>query len=304
MIGVFWPFSAFWNMTKERYDEMAAKPDYKKYGFIPQAQPGLLIMRIRNRAGNMTSDQMCSVAELAQRYGNGQVHVTTRQAVEVPGVKEEFFEEALAAIVAAGLLPAVCGPRVRPVVACPGTDTCPYGLLNARVLAEKLDEGFVGRDLPAKTKFAVSGCPNSCTKPQANDVGFKGVTEPLLEAEACVKCGACVRRCPAKAMAIEDAKLTINYSKCLACGVCIKLCPKKALQTGRKGYHLYVGGKGGRYQYDGQLLAEYVAEDKVLDYLEAILATYQELAAKGERLNSVVAKTGIAVLKEQIESKL
>ncbi|GBG58285.1 nitrite reductase [Sporomusaceae bacterium FL31] len=283
---------------------MAAKPDYKKYGFIPQVQPGLLVMRIRNKAGNMTAAQMRSVAELAERYANGQVHVTTRQAVEIPGVKEEFFEEALAAIRAADLLPAVCGPRVRPVVACPGTDTCPYGLLSARALAEKLDDDFVGRDLPAKTKFAVSSCPNSCTKPQANDVGFKGVVEPLVDQAACVKCGACVRRCPAKAMVIENAELVIDYNKCLACGVCIKLCPKKALQVGRKGYHIYVGGKGGRYQYDGQLIAEYITEESVLDYLEAVLATYQELAEKGERLNSVVAKTGIAELKVKIEAKL
>jgi len=261
-------------------------------------------MRIRNRAGNMTAENLRKVAELAERYGNGQVHVTTRQAVEIPGVKEEVFEEALQAVLDAGLLPAVCGPRVRPVVACPGNDTCPYGLVDTRTLAEQLDEQFVGRDLPAKTKFAVSGCANSCTKPQANDIGFKGVVEPLVEQAACVKCGACVRRCPAKAMTFADAALTIDYDKCLACGVCIRLCPKQALKPGRKGYHVYIGGKGGRYSYEGGLVAEFVSEEQVLPYLEAALATYQELADKGERLNSVVSKFGIDVLKAKIQEKV
>lgn len=282
---------------------MAVKPDYKKHGFIPQAQKGLLIMRIRNKAGNMTSEQMRRVAELAERYGKGQVHVTNRQGVEIPGVKEADFEQAHQAIIDAGLLPAVCGPRVRPVVACPATDTCPYGLLNARALAEKLDDDFVGRDLPAKTKFAVSGCPNSCTKPEAHDVGFKGVIEPIVAQDACVKCGACVKRCPAKAMAI-DTELTIDYSKCLACGVCIKLCPKKALTEGRKGYHVYVGGKGGRYSYEGQLVAKYVSEKNIFPYLDALLEAYKELAGKGERLNLVVEKYGIAQLKAKVEEKL
>lgn len=283
---------------------MTTKPDYKRYGFIPQRQQGILIMRIRNQAGNMTADNLRKVAELAERYGNGQVHVTTRQAVEVPGVKEENFEEALQAIIDCGLRPAVCGPRVRPIVACPGTDTCPYGLTDSRTLAQKLDELFVGRDLPAKTKFAISGCANACTKPQGNDIGFKGVVEPLVDQETCIKCGACVRRCPANSMTIQNESLQIDYEKCLACGVCIRLCPKKALSPGRQGYHLYVGGKGGRYSYEGQLLASFVTEEQVIPYLESILASYQEMADKGQRLYFVLEKSGLASFKNKVEAKL
>lgn len=283
---------------------MATKPDYKKYGFIPQRQQGLLLMRLRNRAGNVSAAELTKIAELAERFGNGKVHVTIRQGMEIPGVKEERFEEARQAILDAGLLPAVCGLRVRPVVACPGNHTCPYGLVNTQALAEKLDIEYVGRDLPAKTKMAVSGCANACTKPLAHDIGFRGAAEPLADQALCISCGACVKRCPAKAIRIENEALAIDYDRCLSCGVCVRLCPKQALQTGRSGYHIFAGGKGGRYSNDGQLIATFVTEEQIIPYLEAILAVYQELAEKGQRLSAVVTKEGIDAVKAKIEEKL
>jgi sulfite reductase beta subunit-like hemoprotein len=47
------------------------KPDYKQYGFIPQRQPEKLIMRARNRAGNITAGDLRKVAHLAEQYGQG-----------------------------------------------------------------------------------------------------------------------------------------------------------------------------------------------------------------------------------------
>ena len=280
---------------------MSKKPDFKKYGFIPQRQPGLLLMRLRNRAGNITAADLSKVAELAERFGTGKVHVTIRQGMEIPGVKEEQFEEARQAVLAAGLLPAVCGLRIRPVVACPGTNTCPYGLVDTEALASRLDAEFVGRDLPAKTKFAVSGCANACTKPQAHDIGFRGAAEPIIDHELCVKCGACVQRCPAKSMSIDNETLAIDYDQCLACGVCVRLCPKQALKAGRVGYHIFAGGKGGRYPNEAELIATFVTEEEVIPYLEAILAVYQELADKGQRLSMVIARHGAAAIAAQIE---
>ncbi|MBP2655411.1 MAG: ndhI 1 [Firmicutes bacterium] len=280
---------------------MTTKPDYKKYGFIPQRQKGFLIMRIRNRAGNLPASSLCKIADLAERFGSGEVHITVRQGIEIPNVKEELFEKAHQAILEAGLLAAVCGPRVRPVMACPGNNTCPYGLLNTQILAEKLDMQYVGRDLPAKTKFAVCGCANACTKPQTHDVGFRGASEPIISHEQCVKCGGCVRRCPAKAMTIENKALVIDYDKCLSCGVCMQVCPKQALKTGRLGYHIYVGGKGGRYTNDGVVIAKFVQEEEVLSYLNAILVVYEELAEKGQRLYAVLSKFGAQVIQEKVE---
>lgn len=282
---------------------MAGKPDYKKYGFIPQRQKGLLLMRIRNAAGDMTAAQLRKLADLAEKYGQGEIHVTVRQGMEIPGVKEELFEEAYQAILAVGLTPAVCGPRIRPVVACPGKATCPYGLEDTKELAKLLDRLFVGRELPAKTKFAISGCANACTKPEAHDVGCKGAHEPVVDPSNCIHCGACVRRCPSKAMSLDSGEVVIDQEKCLACGVCMTVCPKKTIHSQRTGFHVYIGGKGGRYSYDGKLLQSFVPADQIVSYLEALLAVYKEKGEKGQRLFSLVAKEGMESLSAQVQEK-
>lgn len=280
------------------------KYDYKRHGFIPQRQEGQLIMRIRSRGGNLTSDDLRKVAGLAETYGQGVVHVTTRQGLEIPGVAMSSFARVQKDVEAAGLLPAVCGPRVRPIVACPGTDACPYGLQHARMVAETMDDLWVGHDVPAKTKIAVSGCPNSCTKPQGNDIGFKGVCEPKIDHSACIRCGLCVRHCPAKCMDIQEESLLINYEQCLACGICIGICKINAISAGCQGFHVYIGGKGGRYPRNGELLATFVTDKEIMLYLKAIMMTYREVAEKGERVGAVVARLGLPVFESKVKNKL
>lgn len=278
--------------------------DYKRYGFISQKQPGVFAMRLRNIAGNTTVDKMLKVAELAAKYGRGQIHFTTRQAIEIPWVKEEDFPRIMNDVLEAGLLPAVCGPRVRTIVTCPGNEVCKFGLVDTVKMAEILDPIFVGRQLPAKTKFAVNGCSNSCVKPQENDIGVKGVVKTAISKAACVACGACIKKCPAKALSLHGREVSINHEKCLGCGWCIKACPRKAVIARERGCRIYVGGKIGRFPQLGQALVDMVSEKDVPAYLEEILATYQELANPGERIAQVINRIGFDKFKETFEFRI
>lgn len=47
----------------------------------------------------------------------------------------------------------------------------------------------------------------------------------------CQDCYKCVRRCPVKAIKIEDNSAMIVPDLCIACGICYKVCPAKAKQT-------------------------------------------------------------------------
>ena len=49
--------------------------------------------------------------------------------------------------------------------------------------------------------------------------------------ESCTGCGACVRICPAEAVAVEaeNGKAVINASQCLACTACARICPPEAI---------------------------------------------------------------------------
>lgn len=46
----------------------------------------------------------------------------------------------------------------------------------------------------------------------------------------CQDCYKCVRRCPVKAIKIEDNSAMIVTDLCIACGICCKVCPARAKQ--------------------------------------------------------------------------
>ncbi len=53
--------------------------------------------------------------------------------------------------------------------------------------------------------------------------------------EACIDCGACVERCPMKAMSLgPDEKVVFDRDKCFGCGLCVTTCPTDALILERK----------------------------------------------------------------------
>ena len=56
---------------------------------------------------------------------------------------------------------------------------------------------------------------------------------PKLEAGNCIGCGVCARSCPAKAVAIENKKASIDRGKCIRCFCCQELCPRGAMKVHR-----------------------------------------------------------------------
>ncbi|MDU4959137.1 MAG: hypothetical protein E6X17_00535 [Sporomusaceae bacterium] len=147
----------------------------EQHGKIQQRQPEFTAVRLRTIAGNLSSDQLRRAAALADKYGRGHLHITTRQSLEIHWVPTERLEAMLGEAQQQGLLPAVRGPRVLTVIACPGSAVCRRGICDSSRLAAQIDEQLVGSELAAKTKIAVSGCPNACAKPQINDIGLHGV---------------------------------------------------------------------------------------------------------------------------------
>lgn len=276
--------------------------EYRKNGFIEQKQKGFYSMRIRTRAGNMTTDQLRKVTDLADKYAQGQVHFTTRQSVEIPWVREIHYEAIQQEIKNTDLLAAPCGSRMRTIVACPGATVCRFGLVDTVSLASELDEILVGRDLPSKTKLGICGCANSCSKPQENDIGLQGVMKPIL-GEGCVGCGACSMLCKASAINMEKNEPVFTKEKCIGCGRCMNICPERAIEAKHYGYHLYVGGRIGRFPQLGVKVVEAIDESEVISYLEEVLRIYKNHANKGERIADVVNRIGIESFKSEIAVK-
>jgi len=282
---------------------MANEQEYRKNGFMAQREKGSYAMRIRTRAGNMTSQQFCKVAELADKYGQGKLHLTNRQALEIPGVPETHYADILREVQAAGLLTAVTGLRLRTIVACPGNALCRFGLVATATLAEQLDEVFVGCEMPAKTKLGISGCPNSCAKPQGTDIGLQGAALPIVK-DGCIGCGACVRTCLVNAVTVTDKQPVIDPEKCVACGRCAQKCPKQAIVVKAQGYNIYVGGKFGRQPILGAKIFAAVPEQAAEVYVAAIIRAYKQLGNAGERIAQMLSRIGLDAFVETIKKEL
>jgi len=274
-----------------------------QHGLLAQKQAGFCVVRVRTRGGNITSDHLRKVAELADKYGRGQLHFTTRQSIEMYWIPSDQLGPMLREIADSGLLPSIRGPRMRTVVACPGASLCKFGICDTSTLATQLDKSVVGRQLPTKTKIGISGCPNSCSKPQENDIGLQGIIVPRVT-DGCVGCSACVQVCKVLAIEVQDRTPRINFRGCVGCGLCIKSCPTHSLLGAKQGYKVYVGGRIGKKPRLGIKMFAVIPESKAYSYVEAILEAYHRFGNEGERISDVLKRHGIVALRQVVAAKL
>lgn len=85
---------------------MAQKVDYaalKKGGYMRQKQKGYGSLRLAVVGGNLTAENIKTVAEVAEKYGRGYVHMTSRQGIEIPFIKVEELAEVKEALAKGGM---------------------------------------------------------------------------------------------------------------------------------------------------------------------------------------------------------
>ena len=46
--------------------------------------------------------------------------------------------------------------------------------------------------------------------------------------DACIKCGACIERCPMEAISFDDEGFCFHNNACVRCGQCVTVCPASA----------------------------------------------------------------------------
>ncbi|MDE6052501.1 MAG: FAD-dependent oxidoreductase, partial [Lachnospiraceae bacterium] len=151
-------------------------------------------VRVITRNGKITAEEQKKIAEAAERFGTGEVTMTTRLTLEIQGVPYDSIEDVREFLAEAGLETGGTGSKVRPVVSCKGT-TCQYGLIDTFGLSQRMHElyykGYKDVALPHKFKIAVGGCPNNCVKPDLNDLGIIGQRVPEIDLSKCRGCKVC-----------------------------------------------------------------------------------------------------------------
>lgn len=144
-------------------------------GIHPQRQVGLNYIGMHVPVGRITVEQMEQVADLAERYGKGEVRLTVDQNIVIPHVPDASLSDFLGEPVVKTLR--VNPPPVwRNLAACTGNDYCHFSLIDTKThafnLATELERK--GVQIPRGTRIYMSGCVHACGKHHVGDIGLQG----------------------------------------------------------------------------------------------------------------------------------
>lgn len=263
-------------------------------------------VRVITRNGKLTSEEQIKVAEAAEKFGSGEVTMTTRLTLEIQGVNYDNLEALFAFLKEAGLKTGGTGSKVRPVVSCKGT-TCQYGLIDTFALSEKLHElyyiGYHDVSLPHKFKIAVGGCPNNCVKPDLNDLGIIGQRQPEIDLSKCKGCKNCQvqNSCPIKVAELDGGKIRISPEQCNHCGRCIDRCPFGAVTESLTGYKIYIGGRWGKKAAEGRALDRlFASEEEAIEVVERAILFFRDEGQSGERFADTIARLGFTYVQDKL----
>jgi dissimilatory sulfite reductase (desulfoviridin) alpha/beta subunit len=147
----------------------------KLSGFFQQVENDMFSLRLSTAGGGMLGvDYLRKAADIAEKYGREQIHLTSRQQIEIPYISRAHIASIQQELLNVGIRTFRGGPRLRTVMACLGAPICKFAQIETTVLAKRLQEKYTGPEFPAKIKIAVTGCPNNCAKVEANDIGIRG----------------------------------------------------------------------------------------------------------------------------------
>ncbi|MDX1780383.1 MAG: nitrite/sulfite reductase [Thalassovita sp.] len=133
--------------------------------------------------GDATSDQMRLMADLAERYGHGELRISHEQNVILPHVHKSDLPALHAALKPAGLATANIG-LISDIIACPGMDYCALATARsipvAAQIAERFDELKLEHDI-GPLKIKISGCINACGHHHVGHIGILGLDRAGVE---------------------------------------------------------------------------------------------------------------------------
>ena len=143
-----------------------------------QLKDGTFAMHMVVPSGIFSGTAMIEVAEASREFGNGEIRLTVSQNLYILGVKPENIEKLLNQPVYQNYKN-VNSPYFNDVIACAGTEHCPFGVIpnkpDAIKVAEYLTEKYPLSPSDAKIRIYWSACQKGCGIHGNGDIGFVGV---------------------------------------------------------------------------------------------------------------------------------
>ena len=148
----------------------------------PQRQFGFMMVVASVPLGDVSSEQMRVLGELARAYGDGTIRVTPDQDLVFRWVNACDVRSLYRRLAAAGLGLSEAG-TVADVTSCPGAETCRLAVTQSRGLGRLLEDHLRTRpdlvDAADGARIKISGCPNGCGLHHVATIGFQGSVRRL-----------------------------------------------------------------------------------------------------------------------------
>ncbi|MBW0157851.1 nitrite/sulfite reductase [Sedimentimonas flavescens] len=133
--------------------------------------------------GDASADQMRLLADLADRYGYGELRISHEQNVVLPHVAKADLPAIHAELLRAGLATANVG-LISDIIACPGMDYCALATARAIPVAQEIATHFKALGLEEEIggiKIKISGCINACGHHHVGHIGILGLDRAGVE---------------------------------------------------------------------------------------------------------------------------
>lgn len=286
----------------------------KKNAFRITKERNKTAVRIRVPGGALGAKYLDTIKYVAETFGNGTVHITTRQGFEIPGIEISKMAEVNVAIqslvdgldinqIDSGAGYSAAGTRN--VAACIGSQVCQFANYDTSAFAQRIEKVIFPNDY--HVKIALTGCPNDCIKARMHDFGIIGMNQPQYDTYRCVGCQACVKICEKKsasALKFENFKVVRDAQKCIGCGECVLKCPTGAwTRSGTKLYQLVIMGRSGKKNPRmAQLFIKWVNEESIMEIIKNTYKYVDHFIDKDaiggkEHIGYIVDRTGYQVFK-------
>ena len=144
-------------------------------GITSQRQPGLSSVGASVLNGRLSGDQLITLADLADKYGNGQLRATIGQNILIVNVPDRETAALVIELNTLGLQVDVSA-FWRGAIACTGTEFCKLAIAETKGfnkwLINELEDRLPGFD--QQIRLHVTGCTNSCGQHWIADIGLEG----------------------------------------------------------------------------------------------------------------------------------
>lgn len=156
----------FLSELSKRFDEKKSKQQWPNIDLSQDRPPKIFVTKLQLVNGNISTKNALLLADIAQNAG-AELRININHGLELYGPKQLSLPKPLRKL---ANLPAI--------VACPGSSTCPNGMIDCKSTAEHIAATL--ENTPQKNiTIALSGCPNNCAHSAIADIGLIGTIRKI-----------------------------------------------------------------------------------------------------------------------------